>query len=151
MQEAAMHASLNMLKLLLNHGGCVSHGGLLAHAAYSYTIGTPEEQAERFEVIRLLLDQGVPVDAYFLETQSDHCCEAMVFGRLNALHFAVHNGKRELVKLLLDSGTDRNLPAWSVTMTRGKELSPAELAKAAGFEDIVGLLENKGPDMSGQS
>lgn len=139
MQRAASYAPLNVLKLLVEHGGLI-RGDLVARASYYRR----NNDHGFLEVIQFLLDHGAPIDAYFAEgtvQARNNCCLMVVMGGQNALHFAIGGGKRDLVKLLLKRGADRNLTASSPWKTKGKTVSPVELARMCGHEDIVDLLD----------
>lgn len=140
MQRAANYGSLDTVKLLVEHGGLVQHGALIARASYSHTVGIPG----RLDVVQFLLDHHAPVDAFYMEDgeETAHSYEAMLFGRQSGLHFAIWGGKRDMLKLLIDKGADKNLSACSVLKTDGQTMSPVELARKFGFEDIVETLES---------
>ena len=95
--------------------------------------------------LRIDASDGSPIDAYYGEgtTEAEGSCTDMVVGRQNALHFAIGQGMRDLVKLLVERGADRNLLAWSATKTKGRTVSPIELARMCGHEDIVDLLTSQ--------
>lgn len=141
MQRAASYAPLNILKLLIEHGGLLRDRDLVARASCHRS----EDEPGCLEVVRFLLDHGSPIDTYYGEdtNESEHSCKYMVIGRQNALHFAIGQGMRDLVKLLVERGAERNLPAWSATKTKGRTVSPVELARIYGHEDILNLLESQ--------
>lgn len=141
MQRAASYASLNVLKLLIEHGGLIRERDLVARASSNRKSDDPG----CLEVVRFLLDHGAPMDAYFAEgtIQTKDCCLMSVMGGQNALHFAIGDGRRDLVKLLIERGADRGLPAWSAWRTKGRTVSPVELARICGHEDLVDLLESR--------
>ena len=139
MGRAAGYASLETLKLLIEEAGARSEkGALVAHASLSHGEGTPG----RLEVVRFLISQGAPIDEYYMDNrlESEHCCEWLALGGQNALHFAVWCGKRDMVELLIDNGTDKSLTVCSMLKTDGQTLSPPELASKYGFRDIAELL-----------
>lgn len=141
MQRAAGHGSLDTMKLLVDHGGSVRDGALVAHASYFHNNGVPG----RLEHIIFLLDRGAPINAFYMENQDEAAksYEAMFLGRQAALHFAIWGGKSDLVKLLLNRGADKDLPTCSLMKTDGQTISPLELAERSGFGDIVALLDPK--------
>lgn len=138
MQRAASYASLDILKLLIEHGGLLRERDLVARASFGHNDNEPG----CLEVVRFLLDHGSPIDAYYAEDtiEAENSCVGMFLGRQNALHFAIGGGKKDLVRLLVERGADRNLPTWSLMKTKGSTVSPIELARMCGHEDIVSLL-----------
>lgn len=141
MQRAANYASLDILKLLVEHGGLLRDRDLVARASCHRSEG----EAGCLKVVRFLLDHGSPIDTYYGKDtkESDNSCNYMVIGKQNALHFAIGQGMKDLVKFLVERGADRNLPAWSATSTKGRAVFPVELARMHGHEDIVSLLESQ--------
>ncbi|KAI1364462.1 ankyrin repeat-containing domain protein [Xylaria arbuscula] len=139
---AAGIASLDTLKLLVNRAGSTPQGDAVARASYSHASG---DRPDRVDVVRFLLDQGYPIDEFFrtYSTPPGHDCEAMMFGRQNALHFAIWAGKEEMVRLLLERGADRTKPTRSLMKTDWKILSPVELARKHGHLNLVPLLEDE--------
>lgn len=138
MQRAVSYASLDVLKLLIEHGALIQERDLVARASF----GHDDNEPGCLEVVQFLLDLGAPIDAYYAEdtTEAENSCSAMFLGRQNALHFAIGGGKRDLVRLLVERGADTNLPTWSLMKTKGRTASPVELARMCGHEDIVSLL-----------
>lgn len=148
MERAAAAASPATLRLLVRHrGAAVAHGSLVAHASRAHAEGTA---ADRVEAARFLLDEGAPVDAYYLQNRSGPpkqdaagCCgmtEAVAVGRQNALHLAVWSGKADMARLLLENGADRTVPACSLMKTDNETMSPLELALKYGHDEIAELL-----------
>lgn len=140
MHRAAGYASLETLKLLVSHGGRVEGSNLVAHASWAHT----NKQPGRIEVIRYLLDQGAPIDVFYMDnsTRAKDSHEGIFFGQQNALHFAVGEGTMDMVELLLEKGADRNVTTWSALRTDWKALTPVELARKIQREDIALLLES---------
>lgn len=141
MQRAASYASLDVLKLLIEHDALLRDRNLIARASCHRS----DDEPGCLEVVQFLLDHGSPIDTYYMEdtTEAEDSCTYMVVGRQNALHFAIGQGMRDLVKLLVERGADTNLPAWSATKTKGRTVSPIELARMHGHEDIVGFLTSQ--------
>lgn len=141
MQRAASYASLDVLKLLIEHDALLRDRNLVARASCH----RPDDEPGCLEVVQFLLDHGSPIDTYYGEdtTEAEDSCTYMVVGRQNALHFAIGQGMRDLVKLLVERGADTNLPAWSATKTKGRTVSPIDLARMHGHEDIVSLLRSQ--------
>ncbi|KAI1877362.1 hypothetical protein JX265_003370 [Neoarthrinium moseri] len=140
MQRAASYGSVAAMRLLIDHGGDVTQGALVAHASSFHNDGV----AGRVEVAQLLLDNGAPVDAYYGDNVSDAAksYDAMLAGRQNALHFAIGGGKRDMAELLIRSGADKHLETSSPMKTNGEVVSPIELARMSGQEDIIELLQS---------
>ena len=139
MHRVAAFGSLEMLRLLISHGGVIAGTDLVAHAALAYCNG----DKDRMEVIEYLLDNGAPIDNYYMG-HSERWNTAtnslfLTYGRQNALHFAISFGRKELVEILLSRGTDRSAGMFSLR-TELKERQPRELALLLGYEDIAMLL-----------
>lgn len=93
MQRAANHASLDVLKLLIEDGSLARERYLVACASFYRNNNEPG----CLEVVRFPLDHGAPIDAYFAEdTTEDEKSHLGVFlGRHNALHFAIGGGRKD--------------------------------------------------------
>ncbi|KAI0525772.1 ankyrin repeat-containing domain protein [Xylaria bambusicola] len=141
-EVAASCASLDTLKLLLERVGSSRQGDAVARASLAHT---NDSQPDRVEVVRFLLDQGYPIDECYQtrDPDPDHNCAEMFFGTQNALHFAIWSGKEDMVRLLLERGTDKTRPTRSVMKTDWKTLSPVELARKFGHLNLVPLLEDE--------
>lgn len=138
MESAASTASLHTVEVLVNHSARVEEGALVAHASYAHNEGRPD----RVEVAQFLLNHGAPVDAFYLENHKQDSCLAMVFGKQTALHFAIWGGKTDMAVLLLERGADRTTPTCSALKTDGQDMSPKDLARKYGFENLVALLDD---------
>lgn len=143
LQRAAGYGSLDVLRLLVEHGCLVRDRDLVARACFYRK--DDNDNPERLEVVRFLLDHGAPIDAYFAEevVESKKSCLDVFIGKQNGLHLAIQGGNRDLVKLLIERGADRNLPTCSAMKTNGQTVSPVELARICGHEDMVTLLEHQ--------
>jgi ankyrin repeat protein len=132
---------MDTIKLLVEYGGLVTDGGLVAHASYAHNSGQPQ----RLEVVRFLLDHGASVDGLFMENANKEIPDGMaiLMGRQTGLHCAIWGGKIDMISLLLDRGADMNLSTCSALKTNGQVISPAELARMTGHEDIATLLERR--------
>lgn len=135
MESAAYFASLGTFESLVQNGARVKKGALVRHAAHTHNGGQPG----RLEVALFLLDHGAPVDEFYLENYAQDSCLTMLFGQQNALHFAIWGGKGDMVVLLLERGAGRSTPTCSVLKTDGQTMSPEELARKHGHEDLVDL------------
>jgi ankyrin repeat protein len=124
---AVSHASLGILKLLVQHGGDVRRGDLL-HAALSSTLPGKREKLD------YLLDHGAPVDAL------QHSASPRLFGHMGpkglgtALHLAAAQDDAAMATALLGRGADRD-----VKDTLGR--TPLDLAKKYGFQRVMAVLE----------
>ncbi|KAI0470525.1 ankyrin repeat-containing domain protein [Xylariaceae sp. FL0804] len=142
MELAAGTCSLATLQALIDHGGRVTDGSLVAHASKSYGEHKPDGVA----IVRFLLDRGAPVDAPYTwggGWDPPDSCLRFYHGDHNALHYAVCGGKRDMVELLLARGADRTIPSRNVMVRNelgDRPWSPAELAVKYGHEDIARLL-----------
>jgi hypothetical protein len=94
-------------------------------------------------MIRYLLDDGVPIDAYYMghseRWNSGSNSLYLMDSYQNALHLAISDNNRELVELLLSRAADRNLETIS-TKTQFIRMWPRELTSLLGYEDIAALL-----------
>ncbi|KAI9701634.1 MAG: hypothetical protein M1820_006405 [Bogoriella megaspora] len=140
MQSAVSDAPLKTLQLLVAHGGTIRNTDLVAHAASAYC----PSNRDRLPVIQYLLEQGAPIDTYYMSHSSawnsvDHGMYIR-FGKQNALHRAISGGEKELVQFLLERGADAKLEMFSLK-TKFQSKRPVELAEMLGFEDIAILLK----------
>ena len=78
----------------------------------------------------------LPVMRSLLAHGADPNLTSQKGGKFTALMFAASNGNKKAVKLLLAKGADRTLKHW-----KGK--TAADMARAAGHEEIALLLEGK--------
>lgn len=140
MQRAAGYAPLDVLELLVVHGGIVRDSDLIAHAAFAHSNG----RSGRLEAVRCLLKHGALINAYYGDntTEGNGSCLIEFVGRQNALHFAIGSGKTDLVELLIEKGADRTLATCSPMKTQGQTVSPVELARMCAYEDIIRMLES---------
>lgn len=145
-QMAASYGHSDVLKLLIEHGCDPTKHDLIARACFYR-----KDKPSGVDVVRFLVDHGAPVDKFWEQSHSECCdgsCLDMVTGKQNGLHFAISSGNLKMVKLLVQQGADKDLPAFSVVMTQGKTVSPIELARMRGHEDIVRVLEDHDTDYS---
>lgn len=114
MHQAAAFGSLGLLKLLISHGGVIASTDLVAQAALAYCNG----DEDRMEVIEYLLDNGAPIDGYYMghskkwNTASNSLF--LTYGQQNALQFAISFGRKELVEMLVERGADRSAEMFSL-------------------------------------
>ncbi|KAF2014355.1 ankyrin [Aaosphaeria arxii CBS 175.79] len=141
MQHAAVYASLDTIKRLLQAGGNISPGskaaGVAAHAAMRET--------DRIPIIEYLLSVGADINAQYLiqdeneEEEKGHCCDH--FGKnKTALHVAIRKGDRELVEFLLERGADPTIKTKNMS-TRFRWMDVVEFAEHEGHLHLVGLLQ----------
>jgi hypothetical protein len=119
-------ASIEMLKLLLDHGYDLKESGA----------GVAAADEGNLEALRLLLDRGVNTEdreMWWYPFNDDEPYESTG----TALYRACRQGQLECVKLLLDRGAD--------AQTKDDEgVSCISIAKKRGHQDIVKLLEERG-------
>lgn len=97
---AVRNASLNVIELLLNHGGDVQKGQLLQYAVCR------DEELE--DVVSLLVDRGAPLNATMYQDGPTF----MRFFPLSlgtALHVATEQGKANAIRLLIRLGADTSV------------------------------------------
>lgn len=138
MHSAATSGSLQIIKTLAAHGAIIKGTDLVVHAAMSCKF-----KDGLLEMIRYLLDDGVPIDAYYMghseRWNSGSNSLYLMDSYQNALHLAISDNNRELVELLLSRAADRNLETIS-TKTQFIRMWPRELTSLLGYEDIAALL-----------
>jgi ankyrin repeat protein len=119
-------ASIEMLKLLLDHGCDLKESGA----------GVAAADEGNLEALRLLLDRGVDIEdreMSWYPFNDDEPYESTG----TALYRACRQGQLECVKLLLDRGAD----------AQAKDdggMSCISVAKERGYQDVVKLLEERG-------
>jgi len=139
MQQAASTGSLGILKKLVAHEGATAGTDLVAHLAF----GLRQLTKARLEGLHFLVDHGAPVDAYYMsQSKAWRSPSNPVFakyGQQNALHLAISEGNRDLVKALLALGANKELEIFSLK-TGLRQTTPSELALFLGRDDIAELL-----------
>lgn len=139
MQQAASTGSLDTMKQLVAHGGTISGTDLVAHVAF----GLRKLTEDCLDMIYYLIDHGASVDTYYMaqsKTWSTRANPVFVkYGLQNALHLAISEGNRSLVRVLLARNASKDLEMFSLR-TGLKQLGPKELAHLLGRDDIVELL-----------
>lgn len=131
---AVQAGALETIQMLLEAGANVQDGDVLHYAV--------EREGDELEVARLLLSHKAPVNgiqfAHPIARQLRHCLL-----RGTPLHEACLLGKHDVAYMLLTHGADP-----SSTRMRGSEIertTPLDIAKQAGDERMVNLLENRAP------
>lgn len=139
MQQAASTGSLKVIKELIAHGGTIAGTDLVAHLAF----GLRQLTKARLEILHFLVDHEVPVDAYYMSQskawRSPINPMFVKYGQQNALHLAICEGNRDLVKALLALGANKELEMFSMK-TGLRQIRPNELAQFLGRDDIAELL-----------
>lgn len=147
MQRAVSYASLDIVKLLVQHGAIIQNTNLLPHVVLAYVQTQAQTQDPvfegRLEVLRYLLNHGALINAFYADTLNADVPsgDKIMYGQMTALHFAIAGGKKDLVQLLLERGADKGIETWSSWKTGGRTVGCVELARICGFEDIAGVLE----------
>lgn len=144
MSAAGAEASLAVLRLLVEHGGRVDGCDCVMQASMAHAHGAPG----RLEVVKYLLDLGAPIDAFMWEgTQlvGHKLSYSLLVGSQTALHWAVKEGKVDMVQLLLSRGADRNLK--NQEYARNCCRTPIEIAEQQGLTAIADMLRS--PPQSG--
>jgi len=127
MSVAVFSAPLAIFERLLERGGNIYRGQLLHYVAYRNT-------GDEIELVRRLLDFGLPIDAIKYEDDLPSYKERAMFGLGTALHRAAEFGKVDLVKYLLERGADR-----TIRDTKGK--TALYWAEHRGHTEIIELLQ----------
>ncbi|KAI1842886.1 hypothetical protein JX266_010904 [Neoarthrinium moseri] len=125
LEWACQHGDLDVVKVLLAHGARAKDTWALREAS----------EAGKLEIMKLLVSRGADINGRPDETYVTPCyLEDDSWGW--PLHGAVGSGSAECVKFLLDNGalTDGKNP---------KGLTPLDLARKRGNEEIIRLLEKK--------
>jgi ankyrin repeat protein len=131
------------MDLIVGAGGDVSPKGPSA-GLMGYAASTHSASNDRIPVMQYLLDHGAGIDVVRganVDWNGDLSGDQQVWSRMNALHHAVQNGKKDLVEFLLDRGADLDTKAWGLD-TRYKDTSVEDLAQMCGHKEIVKILEN---------
>ncbi len=117
-------ASVEMARLLIEHGARVKGSGAIVMAA----------EEGKLDMVTFLLDKGADIDEIGIEHPTDPRFREDMG---SALHRAVVGGHEAVVKFLVDKGADVNLKD---VMGR----TPLALAQARGNSAIVELLRERG-------
>lgn len=102
LEKAAWDASLEVIELLVEHGGRVYPGNALPSAGKTSLPG-------RTDVLAYFMDRGAPINT--VEFEHNPAIFKMHWSRGfgTALHHASRRGNDELVKFLLQKGAERSL------------------------------------------
>ncbi|KAL8902130.1 MAG: hypothetical protein Q9207_004862 [Kuettlingeria erythrocarpa] len=137
LEVAARKASLEVIELMVQHGGRIHPSNVLPSAAMT-------SLPNRTDVLAYLLDHGISVNVLQFEYDQHifnlHWMRA--FG--TALHNAAENGNDELVKFLLERGADPSLKD-----SVGKRA--LQYAEEKGHSTTMALLENSSAFATGNS
>ena len=127
METAAWRASLDVIKILVDHGGRVYPSNALPAAAKT-------SLPDRTEILAYFLDNGAPIDMIEYEFDDDtrKTFGMKAFG--TALHHASKEGNEQLVRFLLERGAATDLKD-SVSKTA------IQYAQENDHQEIVSLLE----------
>ena len=127
LETAAWRASLDVIKILVDHGGRVYPSNALPAAAKT-------SLPDRTEILAYFLDNGAPIDMIEYEFDDDtrKTFGMKAFG--TALHHASKEGNEQLVRFLLERGAATDLKD-SVSKTA------IQYAQENDHQEIVSLLE----------
>lgn len=116
---------ISVIHLILSRGGNVQKGQLLHHAI--------ERQSDTFEVLKLLIDRGAPINA----TASEDYPSWALFhfmGLGTPLHKASELGKVDVVRYLISEGASQ-----SIRIAKGR--IPLECAQISHQCEVIQALE----------
>jgi ankyrin repeat protein len=94
---AFREADFSTIKLLLNYGASLQQGQVLHYAAM-------RELDDRLDVLRYLLQEGLPVNDVMYQNCGDEYYFNMYSGIGTPLHYAAARGLLDSVKLLIERG-----------------------------------------------
>ena len=139
MQRAASTGLLEVVRELFSYGGTIAGTDLVAHL----TFGLRQLSKGHLEVLRFLVENGASIDAYYMcQSEAWRSSTNPVFlkyGEQNALHLAITEGNRDLVRALLRLGANKDLEMFSLR-TGLRQITPNDLAQFLGRDDIAKLL-----------
>ncbi|KAL8990733.1 MAG: hypothetical protein Q9169_008049 [Polycauliona sp. 2 TL-2023] len=127
LEAAAFKASLEVIKMFVDHGGRVYPSNALPAAAHTFL-------PDRTDVLAYFLDNGAPINMIEYEFDDD---TRKMFGMKaygTALHQASKRGNEQLVRFLLERGATTNLKD-----TVGK--TAMQYAQQNDHRGVVSLLE----------
>ncbi|KAL1869024.1 hypothetical protein Plec18167_008027 [Paecilomyces lecythidis] len=128
MSYAIEYASIDIIRLLFDRGADIYKGQLLHHAI--------ERQSDIIDVVALLLEKGVSINAKMYE---DHYFSWRLYyfmGLGTPLHRAAELGKIDVVRYLISQGADVNIKD-----AMGQ--TALDCAAKHGCSDIVDLLRTE--------
>jgi len=122
---AVESAPLSVIRLILSRGGDIRKGQLLHHAI--------ERQSETIEVLKLLIEEGAPVNATMYE---DYPSLALFFfmGIGTPLHKACELDKADVIRYLISQGADQ-----SIKDSNGR--TPLECAQISNRWEVIEALK----------
>lgn len=126
LSRAALWSKVEILKLLLSYGGDVKRGDVLHWAV--------ERDDNTCEILILLLDHGTQLDRLRFDSREPRWSVFGVKELGTPMHMAVARGKTDMISLLLQRGTDKNIKD-----THGRTV--VQLAVELGDPEMISILE----------
>lgn len=128
LEVAAWRASLEVIQILVQHGGRVYPGNALPAAAQT-------SLPDRTHVLAYFLDQGAPIDTieYDFNKKVYKIFDVKAFG--TALHHATKRGNEQLVRFLLERGA-------KVSLKDSMGKTALQYARELDHAGIVSILED---------
>jgi len=124
---AAIWGSVDMARLLIEHGARVDVGNVVSALCVS-------ERLDRTEMLAYLVEQEAPINHLDLFIEGHPYIGKADYGIEAPLHTAVRWKKPEIVRALLDHGADP-------TIKTTKGFTAYDIAKELELRDLVSLLE----------
>ncbi|KAL8883557.1 MAG: hypothetical protein Q9192_007105 [Flavoplaca navasiana] len=127
LETAARKASLDVIKILVDHGGRVYPSNALPAAAQTHL-------PDRTEILAYFLANGAPINMIEYEFDDDTRKTFDVKGFGTALHHAARHGNEQMVRFLLEKGAITDLKD-------SLKKTAMQYAQENGHPAIVTLLE----------